>query len=67
MEDSKEMTLQEWCDALPQFHLVNRELRVVKNALNSLLDIYLQYSIEIDYGVELQVKKALEILGDDAP
>jgi len=66
----REMTLREWCDKLSQLHLVNREFRMVREAIDLLLgwiDCNAEYGIESDSDVEAAVYKALKILGDDGP
>ncbi len=34
MDAEREMTLDEWCAKLPEFHAVNRQLRALKHCRN---------------------------------
>ena len=33
--EEREMTLEEWCNELPEFHLVNKQLKELKNPLKA--------------------------------
>ncbi len=65
MRVERAMTLLEFCNTLPKKHMVNKELQVLKDTIDSLLgwiDRNAEWGIESEEDVGLQVGKALGIL-----
>ena len=51
MSESRELTLAEWCAKLPSFHLVNEELRELREQVEKLTEAYDQCGRTVqDYG-----------------
>ena len=51
MSESRELTLAEWCAKLPSFHLVNEELRELREQVEKLTEAYDQSGRTVqDYG-----------------
>ncbi len=70
MRVEREMTLLEFCDTLPKNHMVNKELQVIKDTIDSLLgwiDRNVGWGIESEEDVELQVGEALRIIDGLTP
>ncbi len=68
--EEREMTLLEFCNTLPKDHMINKELQVLKDAIDSLLgwiDRNAEWGIESEEDVELQVGEALRVIDGLTP